>query len=216
MKQGLKLGLFGPPGAGKGTQAERLAEYLTCPHVSTGDMFRALQGSSSELARQVQEIIGAGNLVPDKLVTSMTLERLAQEDVLNGFILDGFPRTLVQAQDLQNSEKALDALIEIRVPRGEIIQRLSGRRVCQNCQAIYHIDDLPAGSSTCRACGGPLILRDDDRPEAVARRLDIFESNFSPLIKFFKERNLLLSIDGCGDPNEVFRRLIDGLEQVGS
>src|SRR5437763_11085950 len=113
MKRALKLGLFGPPGAGKGTQAERLASYLDCPHISTGDMFRALRTSSSKLARNVQEVIGAGQLVPDELVTEMTLQRLSQPDASSGFILDGFPRTLVQAVALQESSKALDALIEI-------------------------------------------------------------------------------------------------------
>lgn len=212
MKSGLKLGLFGPPGAGKGTQAKRLAEYLGCPHISTGEMFRALQTSSTELAQRVREIIGAGNLVPDDLVTRMTLERLSQPDAAKGFILDGFPRTLAQALALQSSEYALDALIEIRVPREEIIERLSGRRVCGSCGATFHIKDLPAQGSECGICGGGLILRDDDRPEAVATRLDVFEVNFSPLIRFFGERKLLLFIDGCGAPDVVFKRLLDELE----
>jgi len=216
MKRVLKLGLFGPPGAGKGTQAERLASYIGCPHISTGDMFRALQTGTSELAKNIQEVIGAGRLVPDELVTEMTLERLSQPDAASGFILDGFPRTLVQAVALQGSGQALDAIIEIRVGREEIIQRLGGRRVCEKCQAVFHVRDLPAGSNTCKLCRAQLVQREDDRPEAVAIRLDIFESNFSPLIKFFKDRGLLLSIDGCGDPDEVFRRLLEGLERIKS
>ena len=214
MRRVLKLGLFGPPGAGKGTQAERLAVYMGCPHISTGDMFRALRSSTTALARHVQEVISSGRLVPDELVTQMTLERLRQPDSSSGFILDGFPRTLVQAIALQESDKALDALIEIRVGREEIIKRLSGRRVCEKCQAVYHIQDLPAGSSTCSICESKLVQRSDDSPEAVATRLDIFESNFSPLIQFFKNKGLLLSIDGCGDPEEVFKRLLEGLERI--
>lgn len=214
MRRVLKLGFFGPPGAGKGTQAERLADYLGCPHISTGDMFRALRSSSTELARHIQEVIGAGRLVPDELVTQMTLERLGQPDCAGGFILDGFPRTLVQAVALQESKQALDALIDIRLGRDEIIQRLSGRRVCEKCQAVYHVRDLPAGSGTCCLCQDKLVQREDDKPESVATRLDIFESNFSPLIKFFKDRGLLLSINGSGDPDEVFRRLLEGLKQL--
>jgi adenylate kinase len=215
MRKVLKLGFFGPPGAGKGTQADRLASYLDCPHISTGDMFRALKTSSTELAGQVQEIIGSGRLVPDELVTEMTLARLAQHDCSSGFILDGFPRTLVQAIALQDSSKALDALIEIRLGRDEIIQRLSGRRVCTKCHAVYHVRDLANGfESACTICGGMLMQRDDDLPEAVATRLDVFEYNIAPLIKFFKDRELLLSIDGYGDPDEVFKRLLKGLEQI--
>ena len=214
MRRVLKLGFFGPPGAGKGTQAERLAGYLGCPHISTGDMFRALRSSSTERARHIQEVIGAGRLVPDELVTEMTLERLSQPDCSFGFILDGFPRTLVQAVVLQESKQALDALIEIRVGRDEIIQRLSGRRVCEKCQAVYHVRDLATGSNTCTLCEGRLVQREDDRPEAVATRLDIFESNFSPLVNFFKDRGLLLSINGCGGPDEVFKRLQEGLEHI--
>lgn len=212
MKKGLKLGLFGLPGAGKGTQAKRLAEYLGCPHISTGDMFRALQTSSSDLAREVREVIGAGKLVSDELVTKMTFERLEQPDAAQGFILDGFPRTLPQALALQSSEFALDALIEIRVPREEIIERLSGRRVCEKCGATFHMRDLSSQEIGCEICGGTLSLREDDRPEAVATRLDVFEANFSPLIKFFGERKLLFFINGCGAVDLVFKRLVDELE----
>ncbi len=151
----------------------------------------------------------------DELVTEMTLERLGSL-MPPGFILDGFPRTFVQAVALQGSTKALDALIEIRVDRDEIIQRLSGRRVCEKCQAVYHVRDLPAGSNTCKVCHGRLVQREDDRPEAIAIHLDILKAIFRRLIKFFKERGLLLSIDGCGDPDEVFRRLLEGLERIRS
>jgi len=216
MKTGLRLGLFGPPGAGKGTQAERLAVAMGFAHISTGDMFRSMQTSDSELARHIREIIDGGRLVPDELVTQMTLDRLSQPDAACGFILDGFPRTLVQAIALQDSPKALDALIEIRVPREEIISRLSGRRVCESCRAIYHVRDLARDSDACQACGGKLTQRDDDRPEAIAIRLNVFESNFAPLVKFYRDRGLLLSIDGYGDPQVVFERLLQGLRQIKS
>lgn len=209
MNKRLKLALFGLPGAGKGTQAERLSKYLSVPHISTGDMFRSIQANNTPIASLIREILSAGKLVPDDLVTEMAFERLSRTDAGAGFVLDGFPRTLPQAVALQSSEHALNALIEIRVDKEEIIRRLSGRRVCARCQAIHHLDTLAAGAKSCPNDFGDLVQRADDMPEAVKVRLDLFEANFSPLVHFFEEKRLLWTIDGSGDPEVVFRRLLE-------
>lgn len=214
MSSRLKLGLFGLPGAGKGTQAELLSKYLQVPHISTGDMFRALKNDDSVLAKKINEIISSGQLVPDEVVTSMALERLSRDDARNGFVLDGFPRTLAQAKSLQDSEHALIALIEIRVDRNEIIRRLSGRRICSICQAVYHIDSLPNGVNFCSRDSGDLVQRSDDEPSAVAVRLNLFESNFRPLVDFFKENGLLFTIDGDDKPETVFKRLVEVIDHL--
>lgn len=216
MKKRLKIALFGLPGAGKGTQAERLSKYLGVPHVSTGDMFRALKGQQSPIASLVNEILSTGKLVPDNLVTEMAFERLGRSDTAGGFILDGFPRTLPQAQALQASEHALEAFIEIRVSKEDIIKRLSGRRVCASCQSIYHVDALPAGTTVCSKDSGRLLQRADDMPEAVSVRLDLFEANFSPLMHFFEEKRLLFTVDGSKEPEVVFRRLLEVVDQLKS
>lgn len=209
MRRRLKLALFGLPGAGKGTQAELLSKYLGVPHVSTGDMFRSLQANETPTAALIREIISVGKLVPDDLVTEMAFERLSCADAAAGFVLDGFPRTLPQAIALQGSEHALDALIEIRVDKEEIVRRLSGRRVCATCRAIYHVDNLPAGANVCPQDSGDLVQRADDMPEAVTVRLDLFEANLAPLVHFFEERRLLWTINGLEKPEVVFRRLLE-------
>jgi adenylate kinase len=214
MGKKLNLGLFGLPGAGKGTQASRLSSHLGLPHISTGEMFRSLSRESSPLALKVKEIISSGNLVPDDLVTQMTFKRLAEPDAKAGFILDGFPRTLPQAKDLQKSIFALNALIEVRVERSEIIRRLSGRRVCPKCGAIYHIDEMKAGQNRCVIDQTQLDHRPDDSPESVVLRLDLFEQNFAPLVHFFEGQRLLWVLDGSGDPDEVFARLLRVVTEI--
>ncbi len=211
MKKVVKLSLFGVPGAGKGTQAELLTKHLTMPHISTGDMFRGMQNANSELAIRIRNILAAGELVPDGIVTEMTFERLAKDDCKNGFLLDGFPRTLAQAEALQKSEHAVDFLIEIRVERAEIIRRLAGRRVCQVCKAVYHVDSFNGGTVECRLGHGPLLQRADDMPQAVETRLDVFESNVAPVLGFYKKIGLLRSIQGEGEPEVVFGRILESI-----
>lgn len=211
MKRALKLSLFGVPGAGKGTQAELLTSCLSIPHISTGDMFRALQKGESPLAIKIRNILASGELVPDSVVTEIALERLGEDDCLGGFLLDGFPRTLPQAVALQGSPHAVDLLIEITVERNEVIRRLSGRRVCGVCGTIFHVDTL-AGDLVCSFGHGPLSQRADDMPEAIGKRLDIYEANVAPVLNFYKEKGMLRSINGEGDPKVVFQRILDSID----
>ena len=211
MKKAVKLSLFGVPGAGKGTQAELLTSQLSIPHISTGDMFRGLQHGQTPLAVKIKTILASGELVPDSLVTEMTLERLQKEDCQQGFLLDGFPRTLPQAVALQASQHAVDFLIEITVDRNEVIRRLSGRRVCGVCGTIFHIDTL-VGEPVCTLGHGPLSQRADDMPQAISKRLDVYEANVAPVLNFFKEKGILRSINGEGDPKVVFQRILDSID----
>lgn len=201
----LRLGLFGLPGAGKGTQAELLARRFLIPHISTGDMFRDLQKGTSPLAAEIREILASGALVPDERVSDLAFERLGQKDCLNGFILDGFPRTLAQAKALQDSPFALDALLSIDVDKDEIIKRLSSRRVCELCQKIF--GGSANVSSHCPDDGAKLVQRADDAPPAIARRLAVFEENFAPVVGFYKGLERLYRIDGYGTSDEVFARI---------
>jgi adenylate kinase len=210
MKKVVKLSLFGVPGAGKGTQAELLTNHLSIPHISTGAMFRALQEGHSELAGRIKNILASGELVPDSLVTEMTFERLDQNDCRNGFLLDGFPRTLPQAEALQKSRHAVDFLVEIKVERTEIVRRLAGRRVCQVCGAVYHTDSFK-GAIECKLGHGPLLQRADDMPRAIETRLDIFESNVAPVLGFYKKMGLLRSVQGEGEPLVVFERILESV-----
>lgn len=210
MKKIIKLSLFGMPGAGKGTQAELLTKHLSIPHISTGDMFRALQHGHSELAQEIKLILASGALVPDSLVTKLAFERLEKEDCKNGYLLDGFPRTLAQAKDLQQSKYAIDYLLEIKVDHKEIVRRLAGRRVCQVCGAIYHVDFL-AGATDCKLGHGPLLQRADDMPKAIEIRLEAFESNVAPVLDFFREKGLLRSVSGEGEPEVVFEGILESI-----
>lgn len=198
----MRIGLFGLPGAGKGTQSGRLAKHFRIPHISTGDMFRELQSSSSEIAREIQAILASGQLVPDHLVTEMTFERLAESDCQVGFILDGYPRTLRQAEALQGSPFALNALICVDVLRDEIIRRLSGRRVCPQCKSIFAFEELQG--NLCPRDGALLVQRPDDSIEAINTRLTVFENNFLPVMNFFEEKGLLYRVDGNGSADMVF------------
>ncbi|USN50908.1 MAG: nucleoside monophosphate kinase [Myxococcales bacterium] len=210
MKKAIKLSLFGVPGAGKGTQAELLTSFLSVPHISTGDMFRALQTGQSDLSKKIKAILDSGELVSDELVTEMTFARLGQSDCEDGFLLDGFPRTLSQAKSLQESAFAIDFLIEIKVERDEIVRRLSGRRVCPVCKATYHIDFLNS-DLVCTAGHGKLFQREDDRSAAIEKRLNLFESNLAPVLGFYQEIGRFRSVEGAGQPKEVFQRILGAL-----
>lgn len=209
------IGLFGFPGAGKGTQAERMAKHWSIPHISTGDMFREIQKGQSELAGEIRAILAAGRLVSDDMVTRLTFERLAQPDCKPGFILDGYPRTRVQAEDLQNSPFALTMLISVDVDRQEIIRRLSERRVCPTCRSVFSLSALPAGENTiCPHDATALVERPDDSVDAITTRLSIFEQNFRPVMEFFAAKKLLHHVNGMGDADVVFSRLVELVNQI--
>lgn len=208
----MRLLIFGKQGAGKGTQAVRLAEHFSIPHISTGDMFRAAVREGTEFGRKAKEFMDAGELVPDSVVLGMVRERLARPDAEHGFLLDGFPRTLPQAHGLREvvGEDGLDRVIELAVPTEAVVERISGRRVCADCGATYHVTTPPRqGWGHCDQCGGShVVQRDDDNELAVRRRLAIYERETAPLADYYADGNLLARVDGVGDPDEVFVRIL--------
>lgn len=215
----MRLILVGPPGAGKGTQALSLRETLHVPHISTGDLLREAIRAKTVLGQQARVHMDAGELVPDQLVTAMVAERLQHPDCATGFILDGFPRTIGQAEaleaELTRHQQRLDAVISIVVPRAELIERLSGRRVCRECGALYHERfDPPRTAGVCDRCQGALYQRSDDNPETVDARLAVYERATAPLLSYYRERELLHDINGNGTPEEVFQRIKTVLRAV--
>lgn len=214
----LKLLIMGPPGAGKGTQAEVLVKELDITHVSTGDMFRAAIKEGTAMGKKAKEYMDAGQLVPDEVVVGMVKERLSQPDCLKGFLLDGFPRTLPQADALSATLKSmgikLDGVINIEVPREKLMARLTGRRVCRSCGASYHvIFNPPAVADQCNACGGELYQRDDDNEATVGNRLDVYENQTAPLINYYKEQGVLVSVDGDQEIKQVLSEILTQLKK---
>ncbi|MFZ0089595.1 MAG: adenylate kinase [Solirubrobacteraceae bacterium] len=204
----LNLILFGPPGAGKGTQAERLRDDFQLPFISTGDMLRANVRDETDLGTQAKEYMDAGDLVPDDLIVAMAAERLREDDAQDGFILDGFPRTIDQAHALERhlSElgRRVTAVLLIDVPDEEVIRRLSGRRVCVKAGHTYHLEfDPPKHEGVCDQDGSRLIQRDDDKPDVIKNRLRVYHDKTSPLIDHYDELGLLRRIDGTRDPADV-------------
>ena len=185
---------LGPPGAGKGTQAQRICDALKIPQISTGDILRRAMKEETETGLKAKAYINAGQLVPDEVIIDIVKERLAMEDCANGYILDGFPRTVPQAEALDTFAK-MDTVIELQVPDQEIIDRLGGRRVCLKCGATYHLSMLN-GKTTCDKCGDNLVQRQDDRPETVQNRLTVYHDQTAPLIGFYEAKGLLKKIDG--------------------
>jgi len=197
----MRLVLLGPPGAGKGTQAHVLSEEWGVPHLSTGDLLREERRQGTKLGKQAQDFMDRGELVPDQLIIEMMAERCRKPDCQKGYLLDGFPRTLSQAEALDKMLKQLghelDAVIDLAVPEPEIIRRLSGRRVCPSCLRIYHQETMPPRvEGTCDDCGAKLVQREDDQPEVIRTRLRAYESQTAPLIAYYQERNLLHTVDG--------------------
>ncbi len=204
----LNLILFGPPGAGKGTQAERLQVDFQLPFISTGDMLRGNVKDGTELGEQAKEYMDAGDLVPDELIVAMAAERLQEEDARDGFILDGFPRTLDQADALEKQLSELGrrvtAALLVDVPDEELIRRLSGRRVCVKAGHNYHVEfDPPKHEGVCDQDGSRLIQRDDDKPEVVENRLRVYHEQTEPLVEYYDEHGLMRRIDGTRPPAEV-------------
>ncbi|MBO7333995.1 MAG: adenylate kinase [Lachnospiraceae bacterium] len=209
----MKIIMLGAPGAGKGTQAKMISEKYGLPHVSTGDIFRANIKNGTELGMEAKKYMDAGQLVPDELTVKILLDRVAEDDCKNGYVLDGFPRTIPQAEVLEDALNKLndkiDYAINVDVPDENIISRMSGRRACVNCGATYHIQYAPTKvEGICDKCGSELILRDDDKPETVKNRLDVYHKQTQPLIDFYSARNILKEVDGTVSMNEVFESII--------
>lgn len=209
-----RLMMLGPPGAGKGTQAKKLAQRFDIPHVSTGDMLREARRKGTALGEEAAEYMDAGKLVPDEVVIGIVAERLGEEDAGQGFILDGFPRTRPQAEALADMGVELDAVLNIDVSDDEVVRRLGGRLSCPNCGAVYHEEaSPPARDDVCDACGHEgLVKREDDRPDAIRQRLKSYHEQTSPLIEFYDDRGVLENIDGTGSPDEVTDRIVDRVE----
>lgn len=217
----MRIVLVGPPGAGKGTQAQYIAANLSIPAVSTGDIFRANVSQGTPLGREAKTYMDAGNLVPDEVTIGMVRERLAQPDVAGGFLLDGFPRNTAQAKVLDEilaeNDTELDVVLELKVDDSEIIQRISGRRQCRANGHVCHIlTDAPKVAGICDECGSELYQRDDDREETVRHRLDVYKEQTEPLVGYYSERNLLLQIQATGPVKEVTERAMTALREFGA
>ena len=211
--------LFGPPGAGKGTQAERISREMGIPHIATGDMFREAVAKGTELGRKAQEYMRRGELVPDEIVNEMVRERISMPDCSKGFILDGYPRTVNQAKALDEMlaemGRKVDVVLNLSVSDDEVVKRLSYRRICRRCGAIYHlINNPPRREGVCDRCGGELYQREDDREEVIRRRLRVYYEQTEPVLRYYAERGILRDIDGNGTVDEVWERVKKALEEV--
>ncbi len=205
--------LLGPPGAGKGTQAKRLVEKYGVPQISTGDIFRKNIKEGTELGKKAQEYMNSGGLVPDELVVDLVKDRLMQSDCVNGYLLDGFPRTIAQAEQLDEFLKEqgteLDAVINFEVGYESLMERLTGRRLCKACGASYHIKNFPPKTEgICDVCGGELIQRDDDTEETARKRIEVYEESTAPLIEYYTRSGDLKNFDAEKDPEEVFADIV--------
>ena len=214
----MKIIMLGAPGAGKGTQAKKIADRYNIPHISTGDIFRANIKNGTELGKKAKEYMDKGLLVPDELTLDLIMDRFKAEDCKNGYVLDGFPRTIPQAEVLDKALTELgdkiDYAINVDVPDENIIKRMSGRRACVTCGATYHIVHIPPKKEgVCDTCGSELILRDDDKPETVKNRLDVYHKQTQPLIDFYTEKGVLRSVDGTVDMKDVFAAIVAILEK---
>ena len=216
MAAGARVVLLGPPGAGKGTQAKLLEERLGARQISTGDILRKAVAEQTPLGEQAAEHIRRGELVPDRLIIDLVAERLKEKDCEKGFVLDGFPRTIPQAQSLEEILKkmglGLDGVLSVQVPDKLIVERLSGRRTCKGCGALYHVVfDPPKVAGICNRCGGKLYQRDDDRAETVMNRLKVYDNQTAPLVNYYRERGLLREIDGVGEVEDIGKRVVRAL-----
>ncbi|QHY97581.1 Adenylate kinase [Streptomyces sp. S4.7] len=217
----MRIVLVGPPGAGKGTQAAYLAKNLSIPHISTGDLFRANISQGTDLGRQAKSFMDAGNLVPDEVTIAMALDRMAQPDAENGFLLDGFPRNVFQAEALDKALTAeglhLDAVLDLEVDEDEVVKRIAGRRVCRNDSShVFHVTySPPKKAGVCDDCGGELYQRDDDSEETVRTRLEVYHTQTEPIIDHYREQGLVVTISALGKVAEVTKRAMAALEGGG-
>ncbi len=209
----MKIIMLGAPGAGKGTQAKMIADKYGIPHVSTGDIFRANIKNGTELGRKAKSFMDKGELVPDELTVSMLLDRVGQADCQDGYVLDGFPRTIPQAQELDRAlaerNEGIDFAIDVDVPDENIVKRMSGRRACLKCGATYHMEHIPPKKEgVCDSCGSELVLRDDDKAETVLKRLQVYHEQTQPLIEFYTRKGILKTVDGTKDMKDVFAAIV--------
>lgn len=209
----MKIIMLGAPGAGKGTQAKKIAEKYQIPHISTGDIFRANIKNGTELGKKAKTYMDQGLLVPDELVVDLVVDRVGQEDCAKGYVLDGFPRTIPQAEALDKAlaelGQKMDFAVDVEVPDENIINRMSGRRACVGCGATYHLVYAPTKmENVCDNCGGELVLRDDDKPETVKKRLDVYHEQTQPLIEYYTNSGILKTVDGTADIGDVFAEIV--------
>lgn len=210
----MKIIMLGAPGAGKGTQAKQIADKYSIPHISTGDIFRANIKEGTELGKKAKTYMDQGLLVPDELVVELVADRIQQDDCKNGFVLDGFPRTIPQAEALdaalEKINEKMDYAIDVDVPDENIIRRMSGRRACLSCGATYHIVSIPTkAEGICDRCGSNVVLRDDDQPETVKKRLEVYHAQTQPLIDYYKNQGILRTVDGVQPMEEVFGAIVE-------
>ncbi|HXY92680.1 MAG TPA: adenylate kinase [Acidimicrobiia bacterium] len=214
--QGPRLVLLGKQGAGKGTQAALLADHYAVEHLSTGDLFRAAAAEGTPAGLEAKRYMDAGELVPDDTVIRLVDERFTGDFLDRGFILDGFPRTLPQAEELDEvlgPEHPLDVVVSLEVPTEIVLDRIAGRRVCENCGTTYHVSKPPTNNWTCDVCGGSVVQRDDDTEEAIQRRLQLYELETRPIIDFYDRLGKLAVVDAAGDSEDVFERLVKEIDQ---
>jgi len=216
MSRGPRLVLLGKQGAGKGTQASRLAERYGIEHVSTGDLFRAAAAAGTPAGKEAEQYMNRGDLVPDDLTLRIVEERFAEDGLVDrGFVLDGFPRTLPQAETLEEvlDGHPLDLVINLDVPTDIVLDRIAGRRVCENCGTTYHVNAPPQKNWTCDVCGGKVVQREDDTEEAVMRRLELYEEETVPIIEFYRRLEKLVVVEGTGSSDDVFGRVVAQVNQ---
>ncbi len=214
----MRIVLVGPPGAGKGTQAQLLSSDLAVPKISTGDIFRSNVSHGTPLGKEAKKYMDAGDLVPDEVTIGMVRDRLAEGDARDGFLLDGFPRTVRQAEELDDMLKdmgqALDVVLELVVDEDEVVRRLSGRRTCRSCEHVWHLDfDPSTREGVCDHCGGELFQRDDDRSETVRHRLEVYADQTAPLVGYYADVGLLVGLDATGPVDDVTERAIAALRR---
>jgi adenylate kinase len=212
----VRIVLVGPPGAGKGTQAQFISSHLSVPKISTGDIFRANVSGNTPLGRKAKEYMDRGDLVPDEVTIAMVRDRLAEDDAQEGFLLDGFPRNVPQAETLKKilseMDQRLDLVLELVVDDDEVVRRLSGRRTCRKCGRIWHVAfDPPSKEGVCDVCGGELFQRDDDREETIRHRLEVYQEQTAPLASFYADEGILVGIDAAGPVEEVTERALAAL-----
>ena len=210
MTQGVRIVLLGRQGAGKGTQAARLAVRYDVPHISTGDMLRAAVKAGTEFGQRAKAVMDSGQLVSDEIMFGIVEERLGEPDAKSGYVLDGFPRTVAQAEKLDEitADDPLDVVIDLDVPEDVVIERITQRRVCVSCGAIYSVESPPKNPWDCDRCGGKVVQRDDDTEEAVKKRLALYAEETMPLLPYYEQQGLLETVDGLGTPDEVAERLL--------